>query len=110
LRSVLAEALRLDGVWPVVEESSSARALEVLRVLKPDVVVWAIQAADEDQPEDLFRVLGAFPEHRVPCVILATAGRGHLVIEAEGISGFINARFDPAKLATDVANLVRPRA
>jgi len=97
-------------VWQVVEESTAARALEALRIHHPDVIVWATQAADEPQSEALFRVLGAYPEHRVPCVILATAGRGHLAIEAEGIAGFINAWFDPATLATEVANLVRRRA
>lgn len=107
---MLAEALRLNEVWQVVEEPNAARALEALRVYEPDVVVWTTQEANEAQPEELLRVLGTYPEHGVPCVILATAGRGHLAIKAEGIAGFINAWFDPATLATEVANLVRRRA
>jgi DNA-binding NtrC family response regulator len=109
LRTVLAEALRLNEVWQVVEEPNAARALEALRFREPDVVVWATQAADDAQPEALLRVLDAYPEHGVPCVVLATAGRGHLAIQAEGIAGFINAPFDPAGLATEVADLVRRR-
>ena len=107
LRTVLAEALRLYGVWSVAEAWSGEGVRTCLVDDQPAVIVWALWGDESELPDELQAVLEQYPQHGVPCVILVTGGRDQLAIDNAGVVGRIDSSSGLEGLGLGLVEILR---
>lgn len=109
MRAVLAAVLRYCGAL-VTAVASPGDVLGVLRVVKADVLVAEVTAAD-DGSELIRRVRALKPEHGgvIPAVAIAPADSGVAVARLTGFEAHLTATLDPWQFCRLVSTLVNIR-
>jgi DNA-binding NarL/FixJ family response regulator len=101
-RAALAELLTAHGLEVVATARDARDAIDVSRMLRPDVVLMDVEMPGRNGIEAIPGVLAACPETRV--VMLTVSGDGTDVLEAllAGATGYLVKGTDPAALVAGI--------
>jgi two-component system alkaline phosphatase synthesis response regulator PhoP len=109
IREVAQVSLELVGNFEVLTASNGREGVERARGERPDAILLDVMMPDMDGPATL-AVLQSDPETRdIPVVFLTakTQSSERSRLEQLGAAGILTKRFDPLKLAGEVATTLR---